>query len=447
MTDRIVSQSRRAETEILPHQALLIWLAVLFSFRVLMQVSLWFFDIGFLPSFDAWHSATIPYQALLAFQIVIVALMMAAIRMLSRRRPRPVVGKGLIIFGVLYFGIMIIRMALGASNLLLHRWIEGALPTVFHFVLAAFLIVFGAGLCSEGRLAGESRTFKRLVEWCAYPTILIFTVVLYGWLEQTGSPSLFAAYLAVAIGVTAIVILETLAPHREDWRPARSDVWKDGQFLLIVQILLPLLLKALALVVIVWVAGTSIAPLSAWWPHQTPIAGQVALMFVVVEFFRYWLHRAMHTAKPLWQLHAVHHAADKLYTINVARFHPLDKALQFLADTFPFLLLGIAPEVFTAFFVVHSVHGFFQHSNASVRLGLLNWIVAGPELHRWHHSILPTEARSNYGNNLIIWDVVFGSRFLPRDRRIGDVGISNRIWPSGFAAQMLVPFRMDADGG
>jgi sterol desaturase/sphingolipid hydroxylase (fatty acid hydroxylase superfamily) len=182
-----------------------------------------------------------------------------------------------------------------------------------------------------------------------------------------------------------------------------------------------------------------------FWPHEAPVLVQIMLMLVVAEFFRYWIHRALHVVGPLWQLHAVHHASDKLYTINVGRFHPFDKAIQFFGDTAPFLLLGVSPEVFGMYFVLYAINGFYQHSNAYVKLGPLNYLIAGPELHRWHHSAKISEVNSNYGNNLIIWDTVFGTRYLPEDREVGRIGIGNRNWPNGFRAQLLAPFTTSTD--
>ena len=61
-------------------------------------------------------------------------------------------------------------------------------------------------------------------------------------------------------------------------------------------------------------------------------------------------------------------------------------------------------------------------------------------LHRWHHSKLIEESNRNYGNNLIVWDLLFGSWFLPKDRRVGDLGLINRNYPLDFASQMKTPF-------
>jgi sterol desaturase/sphingolipid hydroxylase (fatty acid hydroxylase superfamily) len=65
------------------------------------------------------------------------------------------------------------------------------------------------------------------------------------------------------------------------------------------------------------------------------------------------------------------------------------------------------------------------------------------ELHRWHHSRLPQEANSNFGQNLIVWDVVFGTRLLPRDRRPpADIGLKDLpTFPMGYLGQLTSPFR------
>ena len=75
-----------------------------------------------------------------------------------------------------------------------------------------------------------------------------------------------------------------------------------------------------------------------------------------------------------------------------------------------------------------------------MRLGPLNHIVSGPELHRWHHSEFSHESDTNFGNNLIVWDWLFGTRFLPADREVGRLGLVNRDYPTGFLAQMTTPF-------
>jgi len=335
---------------------------------------------------------------------------------------------------------MALRLVVGAFNISSHIWFNGAISTAFHFGLAGYLLVFALSLKGDhpgGQIAAKCR---RLVKIFAYPCILIGSYVLFVWLRDTGSPLMFSAYLCVLIGGSAILLHESLAPNREDWRPDHNNVVNDGLFLVTVQVALPALLKGLALVAVVWMSENNVLSPNSIWPQNSPVLVQVILMLIVAEFFRYWIHRASHKYRFLWRLHAVHHAADKLYTVNVGRFHPLDKTIQFLGDTVPFLLLGISPEVFAAYFVVYALNGFYQHSNADLKLGPLNWIIAGPELHRWHHSAVVSEAHANYGNNLIVWDILFGTRFLPENKSVDIVGIGNSQWPSGFLSQLSAPF-------
>lgn len=106
----------------------------------------------------------------------------------------------------------------------------------------------------------------------------------------------------------------------------------------------------------------------------------------------------------------------------------------------PFLLLGVAPEVIAVYALLYSVNGFFQHCNARVRYGFLNYLVASAETHRWHHARDPKTASCNFGHTTIIWDLLFGTWYLPRNE-MPDIGIMDRSYPQGFCAQMLAPFR------
>mgnify|MGYP000237461473 FL=1 len=47
----------------------------------------------------------------------------------------------------------------------------------------------------------------------------------------------------------------------------------------------------------------------------------------------------------------------------------MDKSLQFVCDALPFFALGVQKDVLSAYVVWYAVNGFFQHSDADVRLG------------------------------------------------------------------------------
>ena len=66
-----------------------------------------------------------------------------------------------------------------------------------------------------------------------------------------------------------------------------------------------------------------------------------------------------------------------------------------------------------------------------------------PERHRWHHSTLLEESNTNFGQNLILWYVVFGTRFLPKDREPrAEIGIGDMPdFPMDYVGQLLSPLR------
>ncbi len=283
-------------------------------------------------------------------------------------------------------------------------------------------------------------TLSRLVVVGSYPAVLAIGFAVYAALVGLGWQVTAASWVAVIVGAALVTLHEARLPYRREWHPSASDIRADAMFLASVQAVLPLLFSVTVVVAFAEMLDAGGLAVEGLWPHGFPIAAQVALMIAAADFPRYWLHRAVHRFSSMWRLHAVHHSPHRLYWLNVGRFHPIEKSVQYTVDTLPFALVGVPPEVLAAYFVFYALNGFFQHSNCRARLGPLNYIVSGPELHRWHHSERTEESDNNFGNNLIIWDMLFGTRFLPADREVGPLGLHNREYPLGFLAQMRTPF-------
>jgi sterol desaturase/sphingolipid hydroxylase (fatty acid hydroxylase superfamily) len=280
---------------------------------------------------------------------------------------------------------------------------------------------------------------KGVLPFLWYPVFVSGAVFAFGAMLGAGLSPAIATYVPITVVAMAIIALELWFPERPEWRPRWSDVKADAAFMAIVQLALPKILAAFSVLAIAeWMHMH--AP-SLWWPHAWPLAAQIIVMMLAVDFMRYWLHRACHYFVALWRLHEVHHSPDILYTLNVARFHPVEKTLHFCLDTIPFLLLGVAPEVIAGYFLLYSVNGFFQHSNARLRYGWLNYVVGSAETHRWHHARNPETAACNFGNTTIVWDLLFGTWHLPKAGPVNDIGIMDKTYPKGFCKQMLKPFR------
>lgn len=254
-----------------------------------------------------------------------------------------------------------------------------------------------------------------------------------------------AALSAIAIsllGLLAIAVIERIMPYRESWNVADGDIRTDATHVVVTQLLIT---KSLELVWPLLFMGLAMSLSATFgpenlWPHTWPLLAQLFLMLLIAELGRYWVHRAAHEVPFLWRFHAVHHSPNRLYFFNAARFHPLEKVYFLIPEVAPFILLGTNTECLAIYAVFNSLHGLMQHSNIHVRGGMFNYIFSLTELHRWHHSQNIQESNKNYGNNLIIWDMVFGTFFKPKDRDVDIIGLLNRDYPKSYLGQMKAPF-------
>ena len=130
---------------LIPYSRALWLLFLLFCFRVLAQLLVYFLDVPFLPVFDRWHSASIPYAALVFSQLVIILVLARVAIQFSRGHvvARYRLGVSLLWVGGAYFSMMLIRLIVGFSGLSEHYWWDQPIPSVFHLVLASFMIMVG----------------------------------------------------------------------------------------------------------------------------------------------------------------------------------------------------------------------------------------------------------------------------------------------------------------
>jgi sterol desaturase/sphingolipid hydroxylase (fatty acid hydroxylase superfamily) len=248
----------------------------------------------------------------------------------------------------------------------------------------------------------------------------------------------------ILVGAAVLVAAgERLFPYRASWNRTQGDLAADAVYFpmtVIVNALLEPGVKLLAVAGGAWLSSRIGVGL---WPATWPLPLQLGWACVIAELFDYFAHRVMHENAWLWRLHATHHSSSRLYWLNATRAHPGEMLFRGTIGILPLALLGAGQDVFILLAVVNIVVGLFQHANIDIALGPLSWVFSVGDLHRWHHSRARDEADSNYGNNFIFWDAVFGTRYLPRERtppeRIGIDGLDG--FPEDVVAQILSPFR------
>ena len=281
---------------------------------------------------------------------------------------------------------------------------------------------------------------SRVLSWLIYPTVMTIAFGLFALLQSSGASLIISTYVPVLATAALVAVLESSLPQREEWRPHGGEIRTDLTFMVVVQLAFPPLMGFLFTYALIGPATALDLPIRGIWPHAWPIWMQAVLMVLVVDLLRYWLHRAAHENDTLWRLHSVHHSVERLYWLNTARFHPLEKALQMSLDSLPFLLMQVDATVLALYYVAYATNGFFQHCNIRLRYGPLNYIVGSAETHRWHHSRLPRESNANYGNTVIVWDLLFGTWYLPKEREVDQLGLQDPSYPKSFLRLMRVPF-------
>jgi hypothetical protein len=137
---------RRGELEAPTTAAFLLVLTALFVIRVAGQVLVVRRAPAWLPPMRQWN--LVPYRILFPIQLAFVAVMAAIVASLFSgdgplAEPVPAFGRFLIGFSLVYAGSMLIRYAIRMRRRPEERWLGGAIPIVFHVVLAAFLFTWG----------------------------------------------------------------------------------------------------------------------------------------------------------------------------------------------------------------------------------------------------------------------------------------------------------------
>jgi sterol desaturase/sphingolipid hydroxylase (fatty acid hydroxylase superfamily) len=152
------------------------------------------------------------------------------------------------------------------------------------------------------------------------------------------------------------------------------------------------------------------------------------LLFLAFEF-AYWLdHYLMHRIPFLWEFHKVHHSAEHLTPLTVARVHPVDALVYTQIKA---LVLGITGGVAAYGFggtveeytfsgtnaiMVVFVHLYFHLQHSHIWIAFTGWwgrMLSSPAHHQIHHSTNPKHFNKNLGGCLAVWDWLFGTLWMP----------------------------------
>jgi len=280
------------------------------------------------------------------------------------------------------------------------------------------------------------RVFLSYLIW---PTLLIACISATAWGMTTDYPVLAfnAVYLTLAL---SLAVLERLMPHERSWLEADGQTFANLAHTLLNKGMVQVIVVVTTIIGVAEATGAATDVGTGLWPNAWPMFFQVLLGLTLAEFGLYWAHRLAHEWPRLWRFHAVHHSVTRLWFINTGRFHFVDTTVSLVLSQ-PLLFLAGAPlDVLLWVSAVTAFIGMLTHCNVEMRFGPINYFLNTPGLHRWHHSMDPREGNTNYGENLMIFDLLFGTFYNPARRPPATIGIHGPMAPN-FLGQLAQPFR------
>lgn len=168
------------------------------------------------------------------------------------------------------------------------------------------------------------------------------------------------------------------------------------------------------------------------------IIGFSLVLFVVQDFAFWAIHYAFHKIPLLWEFHKVHHCPAVLTPVTDRQFHPVEtigKGLSVAIFVGPLIgltyyLFGSQPREITIMGIAVltlavNIWGNFRHSHIWLEFPRwLSYIVSSPAMHHIHHSKAEKHWDKNLGIALSVWDYLFGTIYIPREREEIDFGIA-----------------------
>ena len=184
---------------------------------------------------------------------------------------------------------------------------------------------------------------------------------------------------------------------------------------------------------------------------RLPVAVELLLFVVLLDYTLYLWHYLTHKAPPLWRFHRVHHADLDMDASTALRFHAGELLLSVPWRAAQVRLLGISPLPLALWQTLTLMEILFHHSNLRLPIAFerrLCRLIVTPRMHGIHHSIVRQEADSN-------WSTIFSwPDYLHRTLRLNvpqqriTIGVASCQDPAELSLEnlMILPFRAERAG-
>lgn len=244
--------------------------------------------------------------------------------------------------------------------------------------------------------------------------------------------------LLVALVVIAMVSIARILERR--WPIAvtpASEVIEDWK-LVSVNLALSYLLAPLTAVG----SGVILSATGHGWIHL-PLYGywyfvSIIILAVISDLYTYIFHRLQHAVPFLWAMHSFHHSANALTLLTGARHLWMERVMTSAVLPIMPILFQIPPDMVLILGLIHFLPDSCAHLNVRFRMGRMITLLNSPQWHRIHHSAMPEHRDKNFASLLPLWDILFGTAWIPKPDEYPVTGfdppvrvsvIDGIIWP------------------
>jgi len=155
--------------------------------------------------------------------------------------------------------------------------------------------------------------------------------------------------------------------------------------------------------------------------ESIPLLLRLVLAFLAVDLTYYFMHRAYHSNRFLWNAHKLHHSAEQLWWLSGLRGSFINVCL----NKVPFHLFAVfnfPAEIILAVAIITSLDITWMHLNIKGKkwMKFVELFLVTPKYHNIHHVSDPELQNKNLGSYFTFWDRLFGTYLDPDSLNIDE---------------------------
>ena len=164
----------------------------------------------------------------------------------------------------------------------------------------------------------------------------------------------------------------------------------------------------------------------------------IVILAVISDLYTYTFHRFQHAIPFLWAMHSFHHSANALTFVTGARHLWMERVMTSAVLPIMPILFQIPPDMQLILSLIHFFPDTCAHLNVRFPMGRMITLLNSPQWHRIHHSAMPEHRDKNFASLLPLWDILFGTAWIPKPDEYPVTGfdppvrvsvIDGVIWP------------------